>query len=1112
MAINLNQMPYYDDYDPSKKYVQMLALPGRVEQAREFTQIQTMFRDFLKRGLDVFLRDGDIVEGCILTIDGTTAHISEGKIYLNGLIHPVAQTEITITGVGAEVIGAKLIETIVTEADDPSLRDPAQGHDNYQQPGAHRLKQEVELVLNDPTAVPVFRLHDGNILNKEATPQLDVLMEVLARRTYDESGNYRVDGFQMSASNFDDTKVSLNIEKGKAYVLGYEVTKPYASRVLLDKSLDTRTVLSEPKVYTNGTNLYKLNNAPVKQVNRVVAVVQVTETITRGNIGGGVDFLPKKPVVEIVSVTQGATTFVRGTDYQLTADGVDWSLPGQEPAIGTTYTVTYKYNKQMVPNTDYVLTVQNGNYYIDFSPDGDNPVNGTTFNVDYDFYLARIDVISLDKDGNFVVTKGQPDIERLVKAPIVENPYILPLASVKLPPNSANVTITEFLNKRISYQDIYAILKRLEDLEYNQAIDALDQEAMKGESPTNLKGIFSEGFIGLSRADLTHPNYDATIDFTKGELVLPTTPTPNKLLVDGSGTTGKIMSRLALADFTKEVAISQPYATGTMLINPYQVYKKTGQVTLNPAVDRWVDTENIMVNTNSSSQSEVVTTNVRRLPWWQIYASGLQAGVASSTITNTKKTTETTVSTKVILDEAVSYMRSIVVTARGEGFYPNSDNVECLFDGKKVLLQGINGTQQGTVEGTVKVREDGTFEAQFTIPSNIRTGTKEVVFRNDLATAVTTFTSEGRYKVLQTTINTHTHTTVFRTQTVIEGYDPLAQSFSFSEDRILTSIGVFFATKDPNEPITVQIRNMEAGLPGKTILASKVLKPDQIQVSANGTFETVVDFDEPIFIKGGEAYAIVLVTTSPLYSVYVAELGKKDLVSNQFVAKQPYTVGVLFSSSNGTSWTIHQSHDMKFKVYTARFDTTKQHVITFAPITGLSADAYLAVADVMTPTDTTVRWEVKIGNGDWLPTTLFEKIDIGSIASSIQLRAKLTPTVYTSPVIALDSATLISIVTATSATYISKQITLPTPATTLKQVVELSLPSGASAIVKYTTDGTTWVNATQTGTEPVDENFTRYTFTSNISPSATTFRVRIDLSVNNPTIRAKARKFLNIMK
>ena len=163
--------------------------------------------------------------------------------------------------------------------------------------------------------------------------------------------------------------------------------------------------------------------------------------------------------------------------------------------------------------------------------------------------------------------------------------------------------------------------------------------------------------------------------------------------------------------FTKEVSISQPYATGTMLINPYQVYQKTGQVTLNPAVDRWVDTENITVNTNSSSQSEVVTTNVRRLPWWQIYSSGLQAGVASSTITDTQKTTETTVSTKVILDEAVSYMRSIVVTARGEGFYPNSDNVECLFDGKKVLLQGINGTQQGTVEGTVKVREDGTFEA-----------------------------------------------------------------------------------------------------------------------------------------------------------------------------------------------------------------------------------------------------------------------------------------------------------------------------------------------------------------------------------------------------------------
>ena len=128
--------PYYDDYDPTKEYVQQLALPGKAEQAREFTQIQSMQLDFLGRLGDSIYTSGTIIDGCTLIISDKKAVISSGRIYLDGLVRIVDGATLTINGVGPEIIGAKVVTSIVTETEDASLRDPAQGYENYGQEGA----------------------------------------------------------------------------------------------------------------------------------------------------------------------------------------------------------------------------------------------------------------------------------------------------------------------------------------------------------------------------------------------------------------------------------------------------------------------------------------------------------------------------------------------------------------------------------------------------------------------------------------------------------------------------------------------------------------------------------------------------------------------------------------------------------------------------------------------------------------------------------------------------------------------------------------------------------------------------------------------------------------
>jgi hypothetical protein len=49
--------------------------------------------------------------------------------------------------------------------------------------------------------------------------------------------------------------------------------------------------------------------------------------------------------IDMVGTYPRVNTYVQGTDYQLTGDTVDWSLAGSEPALDTSYYVSYTYER-----------------------------------------------------------------------------------------------------------------------------------------------------------------------------------------------------------------------------------------------------------------------------------------------------------------------------------------------------------------------------------------------------------------------------------------------------------------------------------------------------------------------------------------------------------------------------------------------------------------------------------------------------------------------------------------------------------------------------------------------------------------------------------------------
>ena len=159
-------------------------------------------------------------------------------------------------------IGLSVTEDIITYQDDATLLDPATGSYNYAAPGADRVSISLDLVVYpfDPVAdldaefmventednfIELARYNTGALVKSLTSPNLGPLESVLARRTYDESGDYTVRSFKTKVVNNvkkDGSKLSLAIEPGKAYVKGFEFETTSTLFLDLDKARETSTV------------------------------------------------------------------------------------------------------------------------------------------------------------------------------------------------------------------------------------------------------------------------------------------------------------------------------------------------------------------------------------------------------------------------------------------------------------------------------------------------------------------------------------------------------------------------------------------------------------------------------------------------------------------------------------------------------------------------------------------------------------------------------------------------------------------------------------------------------------------------------------------------------
>ncbi|MDQ0112317.1 DUF4815 domain-containing protein [Paenibacillus harenae] len=681
-------MSVYNRFDPGKRWVSLQAQSGRRLQSAELNEIQSLSLHRDKRMGDVIFGSGHIIEGGQIYVQpDKTVILFPSTVYFDGVIHDIGEKRLSIAGAGEEVIGLKISYTTVTYEDamGKELLDPAVGYANFGSPGMDRLVATPDWVLNDAAAIPMYRLVDGEVVTAKVPPELEGFTPVLARRTHDTSGSFLVSGMDGFIEPAEGDYVTLVIEAGKAYVLGYEINRLVPTRFKLKKALDTRKVSDEIKTFTAGTLHYSLNSRPVKAIQEITAKVRKADvSITRDSTTLQ-DYLLTDAVADIVSVTQGAKTYVKGTDYQLSGNSIDWSIGTKRPNIGETYRVTLDYVKKMVQGEDYKL--EEGKSEVTWLG-RDLPNNASTFNVTYDYYLSRKDVFYLTAEGQIQIVTGQSDLHP--PTPPVP-PDILELGELHLPPASSEVKVVNNKPKRLTMLELRSLLDRLERAEYNQAMLDLDRSAQIADPTTFKKGFFTDNFTNFERSDLER-GFDAMIDPANQTLQLPV----NQQFVQlefGSGESVRRHERLLTLDYTEQVIIDQSYGTESLNVNPYQVFGSQATIRLTPSQDSWVETSYV---------SQTVWG------WWDAWWTGNRT------------------ETRVILDENIPFIRRRVVTVYGEGFEPNCNNLQATFDGVDVALVPSTGYEAGAKAGTMKANGAGKFIATFTIPANIRTGTREV--------------------------------------------------------------------------------------------------------------------------------------------------------------------------------------------------------------------------------------------------------------------------------------------------------------------------------------------------------------------------------------------------
>ncbi|WP_264953864.1 DUF4815 domain-containing protein [Wolbachia endosymbiont (group A) of Endotricha flammealis] len=574
---------YYNRFNPDKEYEKSLFLAGRGLQSAELNETQEYALSKLKGIGDAIFRDGDVITGSNCIIDRETGKVTleGGKIYLRGAVRKVEAKEFVIPLSTTVRIGVYYLESTITELEDENLRDPAVGTRNYQEVGAARLKvstiwgyqaEGLSPRFSAGEFYPIYNIKNGVLIEHSPPPQANIVTTALARYDKEANGSYVVNGLEVMFLQKEEEgkKQVFVINEGKAHVDGYEIELPHSIRVSFDQDPNIKSVESEPHTFQPNSQRVmelKVNDFPISEIKKVDITVQKTTTVTHGSYSGAVDPIPDSAVLEIIQVKQGNVIYENSTDYKLNAGNVDWSLPGKEPAPGSSYLITYRCRTHVSPE--------------DISEEGckvKGAVDNSLVLIDYTWKMPRFDLITIDSKGVVRRIKGiahpwRPSMPRAPSGQLL----LCYIHQTWKNGEKEGVKIVNNAIHAVPMNELEAMKKGINDLYALVAQERLRSDANSRE-PTTKKGVFVDSFFD---DDMRDQGVSQSAAIVNKELILPI----DVEIIDVEKST-----KPYLLPYELEPVLEQLLQTKSEKINPYQAFDKiTAKVTINKNIDHWTE-------------------------------------------------------------------------------------------------------------------------------------------------------------------------------------------------------------------------------------------------------------------------------------------------------------------------------------------------------------------------------------------------------------------------------------------------------------------------------------------------------------------------------------------
>ena len=227
----------------------------------------------------------------------TAVDVQEGVYFVNGFFVRNEKQLLVVNkyyNKPSAKVGFTVSEDVVTPEEDASLTDNARGFSNSSAPGAHRLSINLNLTKfdyganTDKNFIQLVQVKNGTVEKQVKPADYTLLEETLARRTYDESGDYVVEDFDYDVREYyqrtgnngvyalntetglvnktyteveAEGKMVLHVSSGKAYVKGYEIINKESKTLEVSKGRDTLqrdnvTIKSKGLSEFNVTNVF----------------------------------------------------------------------------------------------------------------------------------------------------------------------------------------------------------------------------------------------------------------------------------------------------------------------------------------------------------------------------------------------------------------------------------------------------------------------------------------------------------------------------------------------------------------------------------------------------------------------------------------------------------------------------------------------------------------------------------------------------------------------------------------------------------------------------------------------------------------------------------------